>query len=671
MNSNHHKLTLAAACIVFAIAGFAQEKSPCKFGKINPEDFQRKIYSIDSNANAIVLSDVGSSEIVGNNKSSFSLTYKRYTRIHILNKNGYDAANVEISLYQNGRSEETLDNLKAVTYNLENGKVVETKLEKSNVFVDKKDKNWFAKKFTLPNIKEGSIIEIQYEITSDFIHFFRAWDFQGENPVLWSEYNASIPEFFAYVFLSQGYHQFDIRDSKSRNISFKVSETRTASATETDNFNASVTDNRWVMKNVPALKEESYTSTLRNHIARLEFQLSEVRPPLRYQNIMGTWQDLAKQLLESDDFGHQIGKGNNWLGDIEKPLLAGAQTDIEKAVRIYTYIRDNFTCTDHSRLTIDQNLKNVSKSKNGSEAELNLLLTAMLRYADINADPVILSTKQHGYTYPMYPLLTRFNYVVSHAVINNKEYYFDASVPKLGFGKMMPYCYNGHARIINENMAAVDFNSDSIRERKISSIFLVNDENGNVKGKMQQALGYFESLNMRDDIKEKGQDAVVKEIQKGYGEGTEVKNAEFDSLNKYEETLGLKYDVLIKNNKEDIIYFNPMFGEAYKNNPFKSAVRNYPVEMPYTSDELFIMNMEVPNGYVVDELPKPMRMKLNEQGDGSFEYLIQQQDNMVSLRMKLAMKRTYFSPDEYDMLREFFNMIVKKQSEQIVFKKKK
>jgi len=41
------------------------------------------------------------------------------------------------------------------------------------------------------------------------------------------------------------------------------------------------------------------------------------------------------------------------------------------------------------------------------------------------------------------------------------------------------------------------------------------------------------------------------------------------------------------------------------------------------------------------------------------------------LRMKLIMKRTYFLPDEYDLLREFFNMVVKKQSEQIVFKKKK
>jgi hypothetical protein len=79
----------------------------------------------------------------------------------------------------------------------------------------------------------------------------------------------------------------------------------------------------------------------------------------------------------------------------------------------------------------------------------------------------------------------------------------------------------------------------------------------------------------------------------------------------------------------------------------------------------------VPNGYEVDELPKPMRMKLNEEGDGLFEYLIQQQDNLISLRVKITMKRTYFLPDEYDMLREFFNMIVKKQSEQIVFKKKK
>jgi len=674
MKPKHHQFNLAAACIFFAAACFAQEKSPCKFGKVNPADFQMKVYTIDSNANAVVLSDVGSSEIEGNNKSWFSLSYKRYTRIHILNKNGYDAANVEIQLYKDGNDEEQLDNLKAVTYNLENGAVKETKLEKSNVFKDKVDEHWIVKKFTLPNVKEGSIIEFSYEIKSEYIRNLQPWAFQGENPVLWSEYNASIPQFFSYAFLSQGYRQFDIRDKKDRNVNFAVRETRSAEATDNYNFSAGVTDYRWVMKNVPALKEESFTSTLKNHISKIEFQLTAYQEPLHYKNILGTWYDLGKNLKEYENFGQQLDKNNNWLGDIEKPLIAGSKTDIEKAERIYNYLRDNFTCTARGNLYMSKSLKEISKSRNGNEAEINLLLTAMLKYADIKADPVILSTRSHGYTNPLYPLLTRFNYVISHAVISNKEYYFDASVPRLGFGKLMSYCYNGHARIIDDNMTPVEFNPDSLKEKKVSSIFLVNDENGNIKGTMQQSLGYIESLNIRDDIKEKGQEAFVKEIQKvyqGYGESAEVKNPVFDSLNTYDEKVGIKYDVLIKNNKEDIIYFNPMFGEAYKNNPFKSAIRNYPVEMPYTSDETFIMNMEVPNGYAVDELPKPMRMKMNEEGDASFEYLIQQQDNLVSMRMRVVMKRTYFAPDEYDMLREFFNMIVKKQSEQIVFKKKK
>jgi hypothetical protein len=176
---------------------------------------------------------------------------------------------------------------------------------------------------------------------------------------------------------------------------------------------------------------------------------------------------------------------------------------------------------------------------------------------------------------------------------------------------------------------------------------------------------------MRDEIKEKGQEVVIKDIQKNYGEDIKIKNPVFDSLNKPEEILGIRYEVNMKNNNEDLMYFSPMFGENYKNNPFKSAERHYPVEMPYTSEELFIMNMEVPKGYEVDELPKSTRVKLDEQNDGMFEYLIQQQDDRISLRMKIVMKRTYFVPDEYETLREFYNMIVKKQAEQIVFKKKK
>ena len=268
-------------------------------------------------------------------------------------------------------------------------------------------------------------------------------------------------------------------------------------------------------------------------------------------------------------------------------------------------------------------------------------------------------------------MLGRFNYVISQAVIDNKTYYFDASVPRIGFGKLMPYCYNGHARVVNVDATPLDFSPDSLNERKMSSIFLISDDKGGLTGNMQQTMGYYESLNTRDKIKEKGKEAFLQDLQKAYGDNVEISNLKIDSLDKPEENIALKYELKFKTEGEDIVYFNPLFAEAYKQNPFKSAERFYPVEMPYNSDEHFILNIEVPKGYVVDELPKSIRMKMNEEGDAAFDYMIQQQGDNIAMRTRIMMKRTYYAPDEYDMLREFFNMVVKKQSEQIVFKKKK
>ena len=140
---------------------------------------------------------------------------------------------------------------------------------------------------------------------------------------------------------------------------------------------------------------------------------------------------------------------------------------------------------------------------------------------------------------------------------------------------------------------------------------------------------------------------------------------------KYEEVVEMKYDFDLKDEKEDIIYLNPMFGEGYKENPFKSAERSYPVEMPHAIDETFNLQIEVPMGYVVDELPQSIVVKLNEQEEGMFEYRISQSGNNISFRSRIRISRTYFLPEEYDMLREFFNLVVKKHTEQIVFKKKK
>jgi len=211
------------------------------------------------------------------------------------------------------------------------------------------------------------------------------------------------------------------------------------------------------------------------------------------------------------------------------------------------------------------------------------------------------------------------------------------------------------------------FSPDSLKEAKVTSVFIANDE----VGSYTTNLGYFESMDARDKIIKKGKDEFVKKIKTAYPSEMELKDIQIDSIENYDEPLHIKYTIDLKNlGSEDIVYFTPLMAEAYKDNYFKSAERRYPVEMPYTIDETYILNMEVPNGYVVDELPKSARVALNE-GDGMFEYLIDQAGNTIRLKSRLQIKKATFMPEDYQGLRDFFDYVVKKHSEQIVFKKKK
>jgi hypothetical protein len=241
----------------------------------------------------------------------------------------------------------------------------------------------------------------------------------------------------------------------------------------------------------------------------------------------------------------------------------------------------------------------------------------------------------------------------------------------MGFGKLLPLCYNGHARIVNKEATPLEFTTDSLKERKITSVFISKDEKANLTGSFQQTLGSVESYWTRERVQGKGIEEYFKDVKKEYGFEMEIKEKGIDSLKKPEEPLAVHYNFNLKPGDEDIIYFNPMMSEGYKENPFKSAVRLYPVEMPYTSDETYVIRMDVPEGYEIDELPKSVRVNFDEEGASYFEYMIGETGGTVSLRSRVKLNRSFFMPDEYEILREFFGMIVNKHNEQIVFKKKK
>jgi hypothetical protein len=658
---------------LFSFAGFSQDKSPVKFGKVSPADFTIKSSVVDSSTEAVVIADIGRSEFLGNTKSRFSIVFTRKTRIKILKNQGMDAATVEIPLYINSDGEEKVKDLKASTFNLENGKVVEVELNKESVFKDKLTKNIMVTKFTMPAVKPGSIIEYSYSIHSDFIFNLQPWEFQGEYPRLWSEYQVEIPEYFQYVFLSQGFKEFTSSNRINRMGKWEIIQT-TGGKEHTRLLEGQININTWVVENLSALKEEPYTSTIDNHVCKIQFQLAKVEfPNQNAQQIMSTWEKAMTSLMDDDDFGSALKQNNNWLDDELKIITAGSTTSADKAKKIYQHVKNNYTSTGRTGLFLTDNLKTVYKNKRGSVAELNLLLVAMLLHEKIKAYPLILSTKSHGFTNELYPILEKFNYVVCFAEIDGNEILLDASIPALAFGQLHWKCYNGHSRLVDPvNPSPIILNADSLHERKVTIIHVGNDEKNQWGGKSSTTFGPFESMDVKAQVADKGEEDFFKQIRSAFTYDIDIHHTGIDSLRKNGEPVVVNYAFTIPvNTDEDLLYFNPLMGNEYHTNPFSSADRIYPVEMPFAINEAIYVNLTAPKGYMIDEFPKSAKINFNED-EGFFEYRFQKvSDDGLQIRSWLKLDRANFDPEEYDVLREFYALVVKKQAELVVFKKRK
>lgn len=674
LENMHHKLLFKTAllltCILFIgnKIAFSQNKSAINFAKVALADFDLPRNNIiDSNSNAVIIANTGSVEFVGNKNNNWvSYVYKKKTRIKIINKKAFDLATIIIHSNGEGDFQDKIDDLHASTYNIENGKVKETQLNNSDVYDEQISKSLHEKRFTMPDLKEGSIIEYSYTLTSFHYYNIPAWNFQYlQYPCLYSEFKISVPDLLRFIMIKYGIDSF---------YSTKSDDSYTKLFMANVNVGTNIHNHTWVMKDIPAFRYEDYINEPKKYLDKIEFDLAQIYNGKDVSSIPTDWKAAAKNLLVNKNFGRAIDVENagNLYNTMKK--VCSLDGDIMDAARqIYFYVRNNFTCIPNDDIFIQSDLYDVNKKHKGSVAELNMLLIALLRQRGIPADPVILATRSYGHVSETFPVFENLNYVVCMMHFGKDRIFLDASDPDIGFGKIPQNCYNGLAEIINENYSdSLYLYPSAIKEPDVTSILLVNDEKGNGEnGSLESTLGYYESYDLRKAYKEKdGEKKYLKNLQTQYGPDVAIANLHLDSLNQLEEPVKINYDINFKNGFDgDIIYFNPVVKGAYKENPFKAAERKFPIEFPYPIDKTYDLTMDIPNGYKVDELPKSVQANFNVT-DGIFIYQIIKDDYTVQLHMQLKLNKAVFAPEDYNSLRDFFAMVVKKQGEQVVFKKK-
>lgn len=667
------KFIFSSMLLLSTLLSFAQSKSVPKFGSIKVEDFSIQSPLIDSSTEVVVLFDIGSSEFIGNTDGDFSLLFKRRQRMLIKKRTGFDDATINIPLYSGGNtaSTEMLSDFKAATYSISNGKVVEAKLGKNDLLTEKESRSTTNKKFTFPALTEGCIVDYEYTIRSPFYSRLKSWSFQSENPILLSQYTVSIPRIFDYLITKRGYLPFTVNQGSTKYKSYmiKIPSNDPSESAEYINLAGDDVVHTWAIENSPAFKAENYVFTSLNHLTRVQFHLKSINySATNIKSIVKDWYATSFDLLQDESFGKPINDINEWM---QEDLVKLNDADpLIKAKNIYSFIRDNFTCNDYNDKWLTQSLKKTFQTKVGSVGDINLLLCAMLKKAGVEVAPVILSTTDNGKIDESLALLVQYNYVIVKAKIGNELFYLDATRPYLGFGILAEDCYNGPGRVIQSSPESVDFMTDAISDDAFTSILLLNDSSGNMSGKYYSTLGKYSSINFRQTFIKKSISEINKEVTKDYPPTYSFSNIIVDSLKQYDFPLSIQYDLKIKEEDQDLdlIYFNPMFNEGYKKNPFSSLERKHPVEMPFRLNETYMLTMDIPKGYAIEELPKSAKVTFNG-NEGSFEYIVGKSDGKIMLRSKLNFKKAIFYPAEYEVLRNFFGTIVKKHAEQIVFKK--
>ncbi len=598
-------------------------------------------------------------------QTGFITKYHYFRRLLILNKNGLTQAKDYI-YYNTENDGKKMKTVHMATYNLENSEIVKTVLGEKDLFIEDPKKDLHKVKFAYPNAKAGSILEIEYTITSGASDL-NDWIFQGENPVLHSSYSVSIPNNWNFVITLQnkGYLTAVRKDSLVKNI-YSWQFEYEAITVYTVN---------WTFDNIPAMKTEPFTSTINNYIGCIKFQLA-IRPlqPGHSERLINDWQWVSNRLSKASDFGLPIEDPNPWIVKLAKTIVQPDDSDLEKAKKIYAYTRDHYKAVQKGWLiSYNNSLAEMNKTGQGNVAEVNLLLIALLRTLKLDATGVILGTRDQGLTNVSYPVMENFNYTICRLKIADKVFFLDASDRTLGFGKLPLGCYNGQARIIRDTPAVVFFSPDSLRESTNIFVVVENDISGKyLNVDWTEHPGYYGSSEIRQQILDdnNSEDGYKKAYTKEKSFTEPIDSFTISTIKDLENPLGLNFNTRIRLSGDEYFYFNPMMNSGMSTNPFTSAERNYPVEFPYVFDHTYVLNMEIPEGYAVEELPKSARVKL-EDNDGIFEYLIQKNENSIQLKYVLNIKKATFDPADYNNLRDFYAYIVKKQAENIVFRKVK
>ena len=659
------KLIVLLFCPVMTLT--AQDQVNMKFGKPTKEEMQMTVYEAEPDADAVVLCRLTDVEYTVQT-IGYLVDYREKVRVKVLKPNGARFAKVVVPYKKfmsvgnnvsglrtsfmaipmnsgNGNTyfedegsmsdgvfgtdgDESVEDIKATAFNLENGKVVKTSLKKSDVVWTKVDEHHFLAEFTLPNVKEGTVVEYEYRIHSQLFWELRDWYAQCEIPVVYAKLDMNIPNFLIFNIEDHGIQRLTYTCTVGT-LKYKVESDPLASP-------MSVSTNHYVYigRDLAGMPKDDYVWNVQDYCAGITAELRQYR--LRGMNQMDyarTWEQIDEMILNSDDLGLRLNDRSPLAAALKEAGTDGITDLRERVAAVCRVVMDKVKWNGKYELCPAPTAETLQKGE-GTNADINLLLIQSLRDAGLTAAPVLLRSRDQGqlpYNFPTISKLTTF--VVGVILPTGGRVYIDASTLRSATSGDASFAKNSHPSALPD-------------------VLLVERARMVQKGKKGEWVNLQKVVKLEQTVTIDAQLAADGTLTgKQLTSWGPVAVSPFGG-----RTAGAETDFALKGEVTDgQISFCP-FPDGMLANPFTAETRRMPVEFPHTGTRRIVANIVLPEGYALDGSPSNAAVSTPDKSiEGRIRTTLS--EGRIQMSCQLTVNKITHSEKDYADLRQLFDML--------------
>src|SRR5574344_295065 len=654
------KLLLLAALLLCVAVSYSQNKDNFKFGKATDEEVKMTQYPLDNAASAVILYESGINYISYDYRKGFIRSFEVVRRLKIFKDEGKNYADVSISYRMTPGGDEFISNLEAYSYNAENGKVIKTKIGRDNITTEKVSNTLFRQKFSIPNVKRGSVIEYKYTVNSDFFWEVPDWYFQGSIPVKESYFEVDIPEYFKFRKNMQGSYPIDAQTRQNaKSVSLGGGDALTYQ------------ENAYTFRalNLPAMREEPLVWCPEQYYSAVFFEMTTLSiPGETIKDLSNTWPTVDNNLKDDDEFGPYV-KMNTPYKDYVDSLKTKSLDEYTKMRDICMHIKRDVAFNKNVSI-YSKGPKDAARKKTGNSADINFLVKSALDYAGFTTDIILVKSLIEGELNILRASADELSSFILRIHLSDGKYaYFDASSKYGDINIISPDLMVKTGRIYKDpSQQWIDLTEISSGSARFSANINVDSE-GNAKGT------YIRSMNNQ----------LATSFQNKY----HSYNSESEYINYLSKDLKLNVKKLTVEPKDtistravamidfekqfdtagDIIYINPFIETFLDETTFNSPERKFPIEFPYPYKFTYITTVTIPDGYTIDDCPKSIKFLFSESAlEAAFYFQVQ--ENKIIVKHTFNLGNSAIQATNYEKLRDFWQKTCAMYKSVIVIKKK-